>query len=257
MHFLFHKPDFYFRIDHFPPPRILEHTIPAAPEYLRGLRALFVADLHLRRRTNQARIDALVAQIAATQPDMMLFGGDYAEDSEGFDRFLEAFGALSCPLGAYAVPGNNDSELFPDRSILRRKLEKIGIRLLNNECISLVLPGGSLHIAGCDEPKHGHPRTENIYPPRASYRILLSHYPVLPDCDADLMLSGHTHGGQCNFCGITPYALGYEARRHVCAISGLRRFGDMHVLVSNGIGVSKFPFRMGAEPQIHILNFGR
>ena len=240
-----------------PMPELVEVTIPDAPEYLHGLRILFVTDLHFSRRTPEDRYTRLKAQIAALRPDLLLLGGDYAEDYHSIVRFLGLLSGVSCPLGAYGVPGNNDYELDPGLEMLSRKTNNVGLPLLVNESVSIALPGGILHIGGCDDYKHGHPDTKQIFPEENGYRILISHYPVLPECRAELMLSGHTHGGQFNFFGFTPYSLGYERKRGLCALSGLHRFGNTHVLVSNGIGVSKFPLRFGAEAQLHLLKFGK
>jgi len=89
----------------------------------------------------------------------------------------------------------------------------------------------------------------------SDYRILLSHFPVKPDCEADLMLSGHTHGGQFNFLGITPYTIGFEHSYGIEGISGMNRIGNMPLLVSKGIGVSKLPLRIGTRPQVLLVKF--
>ena len=85
-------------------------------------------------------------------------------------------------------------------------------RLLVNE--SVFLEG--LRLGGVDERKHGHPRPEAVFPhDGASARVLLAHYPVVCDFGAgarpDLQLSGHTHGGQFNMLGISPYTFFFRA----------------------------------------------
>jgi len=254
---IFCKPDAYLAFGALPMPRIVETTIPGAPEYLHGLRILFVSDLHFSRYTPAGRCARLKAQMAALRPDLLLLGGDYAEDYRGMVRFLGLLAGVPHLLGAYGVPGNNDYELDSGLEFLSKKTNNAGLPLLVNESIPLALPGGTLYIGGCDDYKHGHPDTRRIFPEADGYRILLSHYPVLPECRVDLMLSGHTHGGQFNFFGLSPYTLGYERKRRLCALSGLHRFDRTQVLVSNGVGVSKLPLRIGAEPQLHLLKFGR
>ena len=253
----FIKPSAYLAFGTLPAPKVVETTIPDAPEYLHGLRILFVSDLHFSRHTSEARYARLKAQIAALSADLLLLGGDYAEDYRGMVRFLGLLAGVPHPLGAYGVPGNNDRELDPGLEMLSKKTNNAGLPLLINESIPLELPGGTLHIGGCDEYKHGRPDTRHIFPETDGYRILLSHHPILPECRTDLMLSGHTHGGQFNFLGLTPYALGYERRYGLCALFGLHRIRNTHVLVSNGVGVSKLPLRIGAQPQLHLLKFGR
>lgn len=252
MNLFYTRPDRCLHPGVFPRPELQEITISGAPEFMRGLRALFISDVHLRRCVSDERLNALIAQIASIQADLILLGGDYAEGRDQCLRFFRAFGKLSCPLGCYAVAGNND---FPSIATLEATMADAGVTLLKNGCAQLALPGGRLYIAGCDDHRYGAPCTRNIFPDAEGYRILLSHFPVLPDCACDLMLSGHTHAGQCNVLGITPYSIGFERRFRLLGVRGRRRIGNMQLLIGNGIGVSRFPFRLGAQPQIYRIDF--
>ena len=128
-------------------------------------------------------------------------------------------------------------------------------RLLVNE--SVFLEG--LRLGGVDERKHGHPRPEAVFPhDGASARVLLAHYPVACDFGAgarpDLQLSGHTHGGQFNMLGISPYTFFFEPFSHAW-ISGECTLGGVRTIVSNGIGMSRVTLRVGAPPQVHLVRF--
>ena len=140
----------------------------------------------------------------------------------------------------------------------QRRGERAGIVLLKNDSRLLDLPGGTVEIAGCDDHKYGHPATRDIFrSPNAGYRILLSHFPSPPDCSCDLILSGHTHGGQANFLGITPYSFGFEHRYRLMGVRGISRRGRGHLLIGNGIGISRIPLRLGARAEIYLVKFGR
>lgn len=248
---------FYTRPDHtwypgvFPGPELIELNL-NAPEYMRGLRVLFFSDVHLRKNVSDERLHALMQQFAAASPDMILMGGDYAEGSDQCLRFFKAFQSLSCPFGCYAVAGNND---FDSAATLKATMANAGVKLLRNDAHCVDLPGGRILIGGSDDHKYGTPDTKNLFPDEAGYRILLSHYPIMPECSCDLMLSGHTHAGQCNVMGITPYSVGFERGHGLLGVRGMRQIGGMHLLVGNGIGVSRFPFRLNAQPQIYLINF--
>ena len=73
------------------------------------------------------------------------------------------------------------------------------------------------------------------------------------------MLSGHTHGGQFNLFGLTPYAVGFERFGARCfpplLVSGEADFGPRRVMVSKGIGSSRIPLRIGVHPEIHRIEF--
>lgn len=235
----------------FPRPRLVEACIPGGPE---GLRILFVSDVHLRPGVSQARLEALMDQMAAAEADLLMLGGDYAETPQDCQRFFSALRRVHFPLGGYAVLGNND---FQSRETLAETARTAGVTLLVNEAVTLTLPDGPVQIGGCDELKYGIPQTQSLFSEGSAYRILLSHYPVRPDCSCDLMLCGHTHAGQCNLWGITPYLLGFEHKYRLLALKGAHQMQQMHLLVSNGIGISRVPLRLGAEPQIYLLKFSR
>lgn len=245
------RPERALRPGWFCVPRLVRVGVPA-PEYLRGMRLLFVSDVHLRRQVSDAQLAAFVDQLAAVDADLLLLGGDYAESPRDCRRFFRALGGAFFPLGAFAVPGNNDRE---SRDELRAMAADGDVTLLVNESRRVTLPGGTLEIGGCDDHKYGVPRTADLFPANGGFRVLLSHFPAPPDCDCDLMLSGHTHAGQLRLFGLTPYSLGFEREFHLLALDGLQRIGNMHLLVSGGVGVSRIPLRVNAEPEIHLVEF--
>lgn len=253
MSLFFTRPDRYFHLGVFPLPRVNEIQIGGAPEFMKPLRALFVSDVHLRSNVSDERLAALMDLISAQEADIILLGGDYAESTDDCLRFFEAFKGIQAPLGAYAVPGNNDIDSMPT---LEATMTRAGVTLLNNRSVQVAFNGGCIHLAGCDDHKYGSPRTRDIFPEkRDGYRMLISHWPVQPDCECELMLSGHTHGGQFNILGITPYSIGFELKHKLLGVKGLKRIKDMRLLIGNGIGVSRIPMRIAAEPQIYLLNF--
>ena len=246
-------PDRYAYLGFFPLPALKRVRIDGAPDFMRGLKLLFVSDVHLRPGVSDARLRRLTALMAAQDADMLLLGGDYAESPADCLRFFQALEGMRFPLGMFAVPGNNDLDSMPT---LAATLRRAGGRLLVNESCALELPGGRIRIAGCDDHEYGRPRTRDIFGgDSGAYRILLSHFPVMPEDSCSLMLSGHTHAGQCNVLGVTPYSLGFERTHALLGVRGLKRIDGMHLLIGNGIGLSRFPLRLGAQPQIYLLEF--
>lgn len=219
-----------------------------------GLRAAFVSDVHL---TGNVSPQPLIECIVSCKPDIILFGGDFADRREDALRLFEEFRALRAPLGIFAAPGNNDIEAFGNHAALSEAMGIFGGRLLVNEGVQV----GPLAVAGVDEMKYGKAVHEGLFDGLAGFRVLLSHYPSLPETDRpDLMLSGHTHGGQFNAFGLTPYAIGFErigGEKHLAPVlvSGFERFGGMRLLVSKGVGASRIQLRIGVRPEVHLLNF--
>ena len=263
MYQLFPRPDRYLARCGSLCATVHEHRVGGAPGFLRGLRAVFAADVHVLRRTTSDQLNALAGRIAALSPDLLLLGGDYGDRSEDAVRLFDALAAVRPPLGSYGVIGNNDAEAWDGRlEALCGCMSNAGVKLLINNATRLEIGGGTLWIAGVDEYKHGRPDPSGLYPEapvQGGYRILLSHYPVMPDPAPDLMLCGHTHGGQFNLLGVTPFALGFERLRpprvHALAVSGLHDIGGMKLLVSKGIGASRLQFRAGVQPEIDLLVF--
>lgn len=256
----FSRPDRYFSKCGSLNAAITQNDIPGAPAFMKGLRALFVSDLHVSKAAKDSDILRLIEIFGKLSPDILLLGGDYSDDAENSLRFIKAMKGFHAPLGLFAVPGNNDRESWPEIEEMRNHMEASGIRLLVNESAEVALPGGNLIIAGVDEHKYGQPDTSGLYPTETNaYRILLSHYPCTPAVLPDLMLSGHTHGGQFNCLGVTPYTIGFERiiHRHRAPeiIAGLKPSGEGLILVSKGIGASRIPLRIGVKPEINLLNF--
>ena len=242
---------------------VVERRVAGAPPFMRGVKALFVSDTHVLPRTRTEDIEALAAKIARLAPDILLLGGDYADRQADAVRLFEALKPLRFPLGAWGVRGNNDVEAWKDRPEgLEAAMADAGLKLLVNASARIPVNGGTLIVGGVDEYKFGAPRTAGLYPDEPApgvYRILLSHYPVMPDAKPDLMIAGHTHGGQFNLLGLTPFAIGFERvfRPHIrtLAVSGLHEAGDMRLLVSKGVGASRIPWRVGARPEIDRITF--
>lgn len=257
MHPMFPPMDPYIRTARHIVPRVSRQTVAGAPEALRGRRLVFASDFHLREETSP---EPVVEAIQNCKADLILLGGDYADTNAQALRLFDAFRALRAPMGIFAVRGNNDTEAFETPERLAEGLARFGAELLLNRSVDL----GGVLVGGVDEARLGHPDYAAVFGDAPGYRILVSHFPILPEAEPadmpDLMLSGHTHGGQFNFLGITPFAVGFErcggkSRLAPALVSGTRRFGRTQLLVSKGIGTSRIPLRVGVRPEIHLLEF--
>lgn len=242
---------------------VTDNRISGAPPFMRGLRALFVTDTHVLKRTTQADLDAFMDRIAALEPQILLLGGDYSDTAEGCVRFFKSLCRLSFPLGCYGVLGNNDDEAWTNRGKrLRGVMAEGGCRLLVNQFCDIAYNGGVIRLGGADDHRYGHPRGSAVggaHKASDCYRILLSHYPIMPERKPDLMLCGHTHGGQFNLFGITPFTIGFERiklnHRPTLAVSGLHDIDGMKLLVSKGVGASRLQLRVDVQPEINQIIF--
>ena len=231
--------------------------IPGAPEFMQNVRAAFISDLHVTPRTTEAQLKKLTDSINALRPDILLMGGDYADRRADALRFYRSLEAVKAPMGKYAVLGNNDTEDWTDHAQVRRAMGECGIELLVNEARTVSLNGGELLIAGVDEHLEGAPDASGLYPESPQdglYRILLSHYPCVPEVLPDLMLSGHTHA-----FGFTPFTIGFERmmtrKASSAAIAGLHDMDGAKLFVGKGVGASRLQLRIGVRPEIYEIRF--
>jgi predicted MPP superfamily phosphohydrolase len=206
-------------------PRAMDGTVIAA-----------MSDLHLGTLIGKRWLAARVAQVREQRPDLVVFLGDLFEGhGPPADELLSILRGLSAPLGVWAVPGNHEFHGGRNRSM--RLIDETGIQLLRNRWVE-VRPG--FILAGVDDltTKYRAGRDGDFIsqalagrPPGAT--ILLSHTPWETEkaagAGANLMLSGHTHGGQ-----IWPF--GYLTRRIYPLLAGRYEVSGMPVIVSRGTG---------------------
>ncbi len=246
-------------------PRWLERRherihIAALPSGLEGLRLGVLSDLHVRGRREAGLVRRAVRALSAARPDMVAVTGDFAEDAEGLELVLDALTPLSAQLGVYAVPGNHDFKSGIERwhrAVGRRK----AITDLTNRYVALEHAGGRVCVAGVDDLVEGEPRL--VLPPPATrdLTIVLAHSPDQAErCrrsyDAvDLIVSGHTHGGQVRLPVVG--APVNSAENPDLYEDGLRRRPWTQVYTSRGVGTSGFHIRFMARPEVSVLDLTR
>lgn len=203
------------------------------PGELDGTVIVALSDLHLGSVLDERWLAARVEQIQAERPDVVVLLGDIFEGHGAPGKeLLDALQRLSAPLGIWAVLGNHESHgTNADNTAL---FEKAGIRLLRNTWVEL-RPG--LILVGVDHltasNNAGGSLAKALARRPSGTTVLLSHAPLpattLAGKGVDLMLSGHTHGGQ-----IWPF--GYLVRQRFPLFEGRYEIGDMTAIVSRGTG---------------------
>lgn len=236
-------------------PRIHIHGLPRA---LEGLRIALLTDMHAGSARSLQRVRAAVRLALEAGPDLIALAGDFAADDQpDFDRIFEALEPLEAPLGVYAVPGNHDYNvgIARWRQGLRRHPR---IRDLTNRAVRLDVNGARLCVAGVDDFYRGTPRLDFLPPPTTrDLTVLLAHGPdqaerLRRSADAvDLVLSGHTHGGQVQlpFVGAPVSSAAHPELYE----EGLRRRPWTQVYTSRGIGTVGLPIRFLARPEVAVL----
>ncbi len=233
-------------------------AIPGLPAGFAGFTMLHLTDLHLDARADIT--DTLIAAVSGLSYDICVLTGDYRARTYGdFADTLAAMGKLRAALKGpvYAILGNHDFiEMVPD-------LEAMDIHMLLNEATVIERGEDRLYLAGIDDPHYF--RVDNLEKaateiPPGEASVLLAHSPEIYRQAAhigfDLMLCGHTHGGQvCLPGGFTPY-YNAAAPRRVCR--GAWRHHGMAGYTSNGSGFSVVDVRYNCPPEVtlHTLHTG-
>lgn len=220
------------------PPVIKSHevNIPTLPNDMDGKVILAMSDLHLGSRLGKDWLDARVAQVEALHPDLIVLLGDLFEGhGDPQVELLPALKRLSAPLGVWAVPGNHGSHNNQGGNL--SLLEKANIQMLSNRRVTvrpgLILAGIKNYHADRQSGEDELPISQILEGRPQGATILLSHAPVQAETAAasgvDLMLCGHTHGGQ-----IWPF--GYIVKLFYPLLAGEYMVEGLTVIVCRGTG---------------------
>jgi len=228
------------------------------PPAMPALKIAVIADLHTGApHIDLTKLDEVVAAANELQPDLILLLGDYVNDGVLFGSFVspEAVGKrlsrLRAKYGVYAVLGNHDWWLDGPR--VARALQSNGMPVLENEAVSIAVPGGRFWIAGiADETTRTPEVVRTVAPlPPGEPVLLMTHDPAVFEDVTDrvaLTLAGHTHGGQVYLPGIGSLIVpGRAPRRHAY---GLIREKGRTMFVTGGVGSSIIPVRFNMPPEI-------
>ena len=232
-----------------PPPKVSEHEVKIVGLDARhdGLRIAQLSDIHVGNLTPAAHIRAAIDAANAAAPDLIALTGDYVcWKRHEVEMAAEQLSGLRAPR-VLAVLGNHD--YFTNAVGMRGALERNGYEVLRNQTTMAMVNGAELAVVGIDDPVTRHDDLDAAFagiPARAT-RLVLCHAPdrapELAARGADLVLSGHTHGGQIFIKGITDRIMkkvGLNFRR------GMYEVGHGTTLyVTPGVGFSGVTHRSG------------
>ncbi len=245
-------------------PRWLEVTHKNVP-FPAGIRIAHLTDLHYSWAVPLSLIEDAIALALAAKPDLICITGDFVTHGKDFDApaYTRLFQKLTARVPVYASLGNHDGGKWganhrglPTHQTVDRILEEGGVTLLHNRAVRLEGNRGSFHLAGVGDywaqEVDGEQALRGI--PAGSPTVLLSHNPdskeVLQQHRWDLMLSGHTHGGQV----IVPFRGPiYAPVKDFGYVAGLNPFLDRMIHTSRGVG-SLGSVRFRCRPEVSILD---
>lgn len=231
---------------------------------LSGKRFAHISDLHFNKHTKEKWVEKIFKKIEKLKPDMVFLTGDIVSDTFGVKSSIILVEKLTKLFPVYIVFGNWDKWVLRGKlEEYKKDLENAGADVLINEERQVNVGGYNLNIIGVDDPFSTKKTTINldeiagrIENKQNSCEILLAHSPdIAIDAakhEIDLVLVGHTHGGQVYIPFITNFMIPVrrEAKHFV---AGYYKIKNTSLYVNRGIGLSTFPFRFLITPEIALL----
>lgn len=252
--------------------------IPGLPAEQKGTTAVLISDIHSGPYMDFDQMKEYVDVINDLKPDMIFIPGDLTNSQRNEAApFAKAFRDLKAKHGVYATLGNHD--YFSDVNYITDVVKsETGIRMLRNEALLLDINGKPFSIMGTEDTRDSGGKsnpvvvkyiTQTVNLANEQFKqknidvstvpkILLTHKPYLfddvSDLNFDLMLSGHTHGGQVVFFKFGDLNLSFASAAHKY-VSGLYENNGKYLYVSRGIGTVGLPIRFNCPPEITKFTF--
>lgn len=248
--------------------------IPNLPEPLKGTTIALISDIHSSVFMIREDMERYVKVVNNLKAEMIFVTGDFVNSKlREVYPFAEAFSGLSAPLGVYGVTGNHDYYTGNIEKVAQ-EVGQCGIRLLRNENFAIEKNGTKLWLLGMDDGdiydvkpylESGKSVTGNIENlvagiPDGAPRIFLCHKPYpfeeYSQLGMDLMLSGHTHGGQVVIAHMDNVNLSFAAlaSRYISGLYRARSNRRSQLYVTRGVGTVGLPLRVNCPPEVtHIV----
>lgn len=239
--------------------RIRRYCIESAqvPPAFDGFKVAFASDFHYPSKFTAKRLRNAVRALQSLTPDVLLLGGDYQNGCENDAPLFDSLGQVVTPYGKYAVMGNHDE---PCRSEIEEAMQRNHIVLLEHAIDTLHREGESLYVCGVRNPfdlkKNG--LSPSLVLPDSAFVLMLVHAPDYADevdiSHTDLVLAGHTHGGQVRFLGL------YTPVKHTLygLLSGLKTTTQgIPIIITNGLGTSRHKIRFCAPSEVVLVTLKR
>jgi uncharacterized protein len=234
------------------------------PDPFHGYRIVQISDIHLDEFTEPFFLERIVHRINAIAPDLVLITGDFITrgsltfiaSTHAAHRCAEILSTLTSPL-RYAILGNHDVSV--SAPLVIRALTANGTPVLVNQHVAIERNGTRIWLCGSDDLCTSHPDINRTVPSNPDGPvILMAHEPDYADVVTnhprgqfvDLMLSGHSHGGQVRLPFVGPLILPPLGEKYV---QGYFRFNQMQLYVNRGIGTVGLPFRLNCPPEITVI----
>ncbi len=241
--------------------RETDFRVPNLPPDLEGLRVALLSDIHFGPYLSIPELERVVAMANETKPHLTLVTGDLITHvSDPLETCLEKLARLRAEAGVFGCLGNH--EVYAKcQNFTEQRGRSLGIDFLRQRRQVIQFGQARLNLVGVDYQRFHRPYlvgARRLVEPGV-VNLLMSHnpdvFPVAADLGYDLVVGGHTHGGQVTV-EIVEQTLNV-GRFFTPFVAGLYRRGASSLYVSRGIGTINLPMRLGARPEVSLLRLRR
>ncbi|QVK18587.1 metallophosphoesterase [Mycoplasmatota bacterium] len=236
--------------------QIKHYKIKMRKKSFAGFKIVFLSDIHHSKIVTKRYIKNIVEKVNELKPDIIILGGDYVSSELKYvGPVFDELKRLNASKGVYGVLGNHDIYVSKDKVLTAMK--NANIKPLDNQSYWINHLNDHIKLGGVSDFLYDKPDISNTISDVSSddFVILVSHNPdyieEIKNYPIDLMLSGHTHGGQVTIFGM--YAPYIPSNYHQKFRSGLKTINEIKLIITNGVGVVGLPIRFFARPQIVMI----
>lgn len=228
-----------------------------------NIKVVQLSDIHISEDYTEKQLEKMVEKVNKLEPDIITFTGDLFDNYSKYGpvkETVEALGKLKAKYGKYSVWGNRDYGGGASRQY-ENIMRDSGFTLLKNEGVNIHIENGKkIFIGGLDDALLGNLDVDNALRKMkkdSDYKIMLMHEPdkadVLKDSELNLILAGHSHGGQVKIPLLkrTKTAL---AKKYISGFYTINEKTQLKLYVNTGIGTTRIPVRFMVPPEISIFN---
>ena len=232
------------------------------PDSFDGLKIIHFSDIHYNRAINLKKIDDLVKEINLIDPDIVVFTGDLIDkdvdlNNSDYDKLTTTLKKINAKYGKYAVIGNHD--YYKDINKVKDVYEASNFKYLENSYdIIYSTNNEKIFIGGLSTSTYKEADLEKTFSyfkdnEYINYKIILTHEPdittqIVKDYQVNLILAGHSHGGQIRLPIIGPLYTPPYAKKYY---DSHYKISDTNLYISSGIGVSTINYRLNNPPSIN------
>lgn len=230
------------------------------PDNFNGVKLVQFSDLHYGMSINDKNIDKIIKKINSIKPDIVVFTGDlvdkdYSLTKEDVNILTESLKKIDAKYGKYSVKGNHD---YYNKDFDNIMYDAAFMNLNNTYDTVYNDNSNPLLVYGYDDTLYGNPSSEGLNDKGIKdikYKIVLVHEAdyvedILKEHEVELVLSGHSHGGQVRIPYLKPFFLPDGSKKYY---DSYYKVNNTDIYVSNGIGTSIFKMRLGSTPSINFF----